>query len=457
MKIDSIANVPGTGMKYQSPVTVKQEDPMATPAYTVEIASTRKEEAAKIAPTLADKRGQLLSDSTLMDREATRAMKASSQTQTPLWEITATDISMDLLSNRNGDTSAGVYMGILRSSYGWTKNFDADVVARQEKFFQAADNIQQGGAKTFLQYNQLYAGITQAAAERSNEGTIEGWKKDGQWSASLEKFYQEAKDYASTLQGKSGVLLAVDLVYKSPQHLNAANDIEASNLGSMAHVGVNLLNFMANHQEGEAIWIKAVQGEYKDADELYAALTEDGHEDLAAALQANIEEARSHIGSGSMKLDKSVGQFSYKANMGELWRETVGEEAYQDFAQKLGLSETKVRFSAKDLAAIAQRGKEGLADLRANPQKRDENGFLVDNKEDQDEPVAKNKQGEEQIAALREKIQRLRQQISALHKNFNLSPEAIEKQAATYQKMINTYQQQIADIQLQQLEQQRNR
>ena len=452
MKITSVA-----GASLQSAVgsgNIRQPQPESTgtPAYEIELSGTQKATQEKIAPALKDRRGSLLGYD--LDREATRAMKASSQTQTPLWEITATEMSMDVLSSRNGDVSAGISMGILPSIYAQTKNFDTEVTARQAKFLQAEQNIQAEGAQGFLRYNRMYAGMAKEASESINAGTIEQWKKAGQWSAQLDSFYQTAKDYADKLQAKSGVLIGVDLPYKSTEHLAGANRINAAYLGSYAQVGVNLLNFMAGHQEAEDIWVKAVQGSYQDAEALYGALEEQGHADIAAALQENTQTARTKFGSGTMKLDKSVAQFSYHNDMGEVWRQSVGEDAYNRFAAKFGLQDAKITYSGKELASIAKEAPGNLADLKANPQKRDVSGHIEDNKEKAAAPKQADNT-EEQIAALQDKIKRIQQQISALKKNPSLSQEELTRQTQNYQKQIETYKRQIMDIKIQQMERQK--
>ncbi len=332
MKITSVA-----GASLQSAVgsgNIRQPQPESTgtPAYEIELSGTQKATQEKIAPALKDRRGSLLGYD--LDREATRAMKASSQTQTPLWEITATEMSMDVLSSRNGDVSAGISMGILPGIYAQTK------------------------------------------------------------------------EYADKLQAKSGGLIGVDLPYKSTEHLAGANRINAAYLGSYAQVGVNLLNFMAGHQEAEDIWVKAVQGSYQDAEALYGALEEQGHADIAAALQENTQTARTKFGSGTMKLDKSVAQFSYHNDMGEVWRQSVGEDAYNRFAAKFGLQDAKITYSGKELASIAKEAPGNLADLKANPQKRDASGHIEDNKEKAAAPKQADNT-EEQIAALQDKIKRI--------------------------------------------------
>lgn len=454
MKIDTtLGAAMQTSIANNEHIPSQKTEISTTPAYQVELTGTVHDTTSKIAAAISNRRSSLGAYNS-MDLETAKAMKTSSQTQKPQWEITATEMSMDLLNGRSGDISAGVSMGILKNLYTLTKNFDTDVVARQEKFMQAANNIQSEGAQEFLRYNKMYAGIAKEASEGNNAGTIEKWKKAGQWSADLDQFYQAAKDYADKLQAKSGILIGVDLKYKATEHLSGANSINAAYLGSYAQVGVNLLNFMANHQNAEDIWVKAVQGNYQDADALYSALNEQGHADIATSLQNSIQSARDKIYSGTMKLDKSVAQFSYNTDMGEIWRQSIGETSFSDFTAKFGLKNVKIIYTAKELAAIANDSPENLADLQANPQLRDENGFIVDN---QSQPAKHSQTNavDEQIAALQDKIKRIQKQISALQKNPHLSPEELTHQTQNYQKQIETYQRQISDIKIQQLERQK--
>ena len=454
MKIDTtLGAAMQTSIANNEHIPSQKTEISTTPAYQVELTGTVHDTTSKIAAAISNRRSSLGAYNS-MDLETAKAMKTSSQTQKPQWEITATEMSMDLLNGRSGDISAGVSMGILKNLYTLTKNFDTDVIARQEKFMQAANNIQSGGTQEFLRYNKMYAGIAKKASEGNNAGTIEKWKKAGQWSADLDQFYQAAKDYADKLQAKSGILIGVDLKYKATEHLSGANSINAAYLGSYAQVGVNLLNFMANHQNAEDIWVKAVQGNYQDADALYSALNEQGHADIATSLQNSIQSARDKIYSGTMKLDKSVAQFSYNTDMGEIWRQSIGETSFSDFTAKFGLKNVKIIYTAKELAAIAKDSPRNLADLKANPQLRDENGFIVDN---QSQPAKHSQTNavDEQIAALQDKIKRIQKQISALQKNPHLSPEELTHQTQNYQKQIETYQRQISDIKIQQLERQK--
>ena len=454
MKINNMVNTAIQPVidNHESAHNSKSAD-LATPAYKIELTGTNSDTNTKIKPVLNDMRINLGGQNDACHEEA-MAMKKSIMTQKPLLEITATEMSMDLLSNRNGDVSAGIYLGILKTIYAGTNHFDSDVVTKQENFLQVANNINSEGEKGFLRYNKMFASIAKEATEATNEGTIEKWIKDGTWSESLEKIYQNAKAYASELQEKSGVLIGVDFKYKSTEYLSGANNISSAYLGSFAQVGVNLLNFMSQHHEAESVWVKAVQGEYNDSVALYDALKKQGYGDIAAALQENINNSRNNFNSGAMKLDDSVAQFSYSRNMGELWRESIGEDGYKLFTDRFNLHSVSITYTAKDLADIADEASENFAALRKNPIQRDKSGIIADNKKDSVEQ--KHANGiDEQIAALQDKIKRIRQQMSALLKNPSLSPEELTQKTQNYQKQIDTYQRQIMEIKIQQMERQK--
>ena len=149
MKIDTtLGAAMQTSIANNEHIQSQKTESSTTPAYQVELTGTVHDTTSKIAAAISDRRSSLGAYNS-MDLETAKAMKANSQTQKPQWEITATEMSMDLLNGRSGDISAGVSMGILKDIYSLTKNFNANVVARQEKFMQAANNIQSGEHRNF--------------------------------------------------------------------------------------------------------------------------------------------------------------------------------------------------------------------------------------------------------------------------------------------------------------------
>lgn len=415
------------------------------PAYIVEISGAKPAKDVRLTPTQTD-RNKLLENLQKPGFDVVKA--ASPDDDTPLVTLYGNDL--DALDILNGDTEIMLHMMGQKIDYAQGFKLDGDVVARQEKFFQADKRIEQGGAKTFLEYSRMFAGMADYAAEELTDARVEKWRKAGQWSEEQDASYQRAKSYGNELQQKSGVLVGVDFMYASPKNLGLANSIETAYFGSEALVGVHLLDFMAQHKDGEDIWVNAVQGAYQDKDSFYAAMKGIGHEDWAQELEDSIQQARQSFWEGkSMPLDESVGTFNYGSNAGNMWRTTIGEERYNEFVERFQLQDTKVRYTKQELHKITEEAKQDYADLKANPYDKTERN------DNQRETLDYNKKDNaaERIAELRDKIKRVREHMSDLRKGAVLD-EKLKKKLETYQKQIETYQRQISDIQIEQAKQQ---
>ena len=129
--------------------------------------------------------------------------------------------------------------------------------------------------------------------------------------------YARAKSYASELQNRAGVFVAVD--FSSPSTKFSAR-IRYEYNGSLANIGVKELDFMARHKEAGDVWVKAAQGAYKSHAEITAALKNAGLDDTAAAYQEFVGGlTRRHY-----SLDEAM-RANFSHAHGELWEAATND------------------------------------------------------------------------------------------------------------------------------------
>lgn len=318
-----------------------------------------------------------------------------------------------------------------------------------DKYFQAASAIEQGGASAFRKLNLEFAGVAYAANQKDLAYFVD--KGIAQGSFTREE-YNQAQSYAAKLQSTAGVFVQVS---------TGDATFSYSYNGTIASVGVKTLNLMAAHEEAEAVWTKAVQGQFQNNGEVLDTLKAGGFADAAQGYEGLL---RSHV-TKYWTMDYFM-QSAFVQEKGKLWEAAVGKDKLADFQAQYGGS-GHFTYTAQQLSQAYLNGQQEAELIHSAPGDRDpsdfyvtEDGRLIKRDAKSKEQAAAGKPGnstEAQINALQEKIQRLRQQLSALHKNPHLSPEDMTRQTENYQKQIETFQRQIMDIKIQELERQKHR
>ena len=190
----------------------------------------------------------------------------------------------------------------------------AEADERFESYRSVIDKVRAGGASAFRQYNLRFAGM---AALANNAYADEELGKRIARGHTTQEEYARAKSYASELQNRAGVFVAVD--FSSPSTKFSAR-IRYEYNGSLANIGVKELDFMARHKEAGDVWVKAAQGAYKNHAEITAALKDAGLDDTATTYQEFVGGlTRRHY-----SLDEAMrANFSYAH--GELWEAATND------------------------------------------------------------------------------------------------------------------------------------
>ena len=177
--------------------------------------------------------------------------------------------------------------------------------------------------------------------------------------------YARAKSYASELQNRAGVFVAVD--FSSPSTKFSAR-IRYEYNGSLANIGVKELDFMARHKEAGDVWVKAAQGAYKNHAEITAALKNAGLDDTATAYQEFVGGlTRRHY-----SLDEAMrANFSYAH--GELWEAATNDADGYDRLQRSmrGNDNTPMRYTQGEMSRALSDGADEIKFLHRLSRQRD--------------------------------------------------------------------------------------
>ena len=199
----------------------------------------------------------------------------------------------------------------------------AEADERFESYRSVIDKVRAGGASAFRQYNLRFAGM---AALANNAYADEELGKRIARGHTTQEEYARAKSYASELQNRAGVFVAVD--FSSPSTKFSAR-IRYEYNGSLANIGVKELDFMARHKEAGDVWVKAAQGAYKSHAEITAALKNAGLDDTAAAYQEFVGGlTRRHY-----SLDEAM-RANFSHAHGELWEAATNDADGYDRLQR---------------------------------------------------------------------------------------------------------------------------
>ena len=186
---------------------------------------------------------------------------------------------------------------------------------RFEKYRNVARKIRAGGEETFRWYNLKFAGMAAYANTFYMDGELQ--KRIARGHTTVEE-YTRAKSYASELQNRAGVFVAPDFSVPSE---NYAEGIRYTYNGSLANIGVKLLDFMARHREAGDVWVKAAQGAYKNHSEILTALKDAGLDDTAAAYHEFVNAATNK----NYTMDKAMKR-TFSHEVGGFWDAVISDD-----------------------------------------------------------------------------------------------------------------------------------
>lgn len=296
--------------------------------------------------------------------------------------------------------------------------------AALDKYYNARKYIEQGGKETFLQYNLRFAAITAYENDKLSDRIAKQQITAGQYTS---EEYLAAKDYAKTLQAKAGVFVTADFVCDGYAR-QFATGITYSYNGLVCDIGTEELNFMSHHDEAQSIWVKAVQGEYKNKDEITQALRDGGYKDVADQFAVKC--------TGEMNTE--AGSLSEQFMSGH----TGGTDDYQHLYQKLfGDTEIRPRYFAQQLdAAYYGEGKEGSEDFAKYPLDREP---MMRNETAATSP--ENSTTNRQISSLKSEISELQKQLQQIKKG-SMNAQHKQEMIKNINNRMQTIQQQMNTI-----------
>lgn len=238
----------------------------------------------------------------------------------------------------------------------------AEADERFESYRSVIDKVRAGGASAFRQYNLKFAGM---AALANNAYADEELGKRIARGHTTQEEYARAKSYASELQNRAGVFVAVD--FSSPSTKFSAR-IRYEYNGSLANIGVKELDFMARHKEAGDVWVKAAQGAYKNHAEITAALKNAGLDDTAAAYQEFVGGlTRRHY-----SLDEAM-RANFSHAHGELWEAATNDADGYDRLQRSmrGNDNTPMRYTQGEMSRALSDGADEIKFLHRLSRQRD--------------------------------------------------------------------------------------
>lgn len=290
-----------------------------------------------------------------------------------------------------------------------------------EKYYSIKEKIENNGKDALKSYNLMFAGIAALANYKTFEIYANRFMQEGKFS---QEKYNKLNTYAENLQNKSGVFISVDFQLDDA----SGREIKYSYMGSLCAIGVQQLNFMADHREAEKVWIQLAQGAFNNKDEMLQALRKEGFEEIADSYM-NCSE----------KEDTSI---AFEKEDGALWDATIGykkdaptdKEAFKNLKIKyFGHDNVSLTYSADQLKKSFEQGKKEAKVLNEIPKM---NGL-----DEESEADIKKKQ----IENVKKKIKNLNKEIKDI-RNTGLSKEKIDGMVKKLEQQIETLQIQINDL-----------
>ncbi len=293
------------------------------------------------------------------------------------------------------------------------------------------ENIAKGGKKAMLEYNLMFAGTAAYANAQVTDGYAKDFIEKGIYTQAQ---YDKIKNFATDLQNKAGVFVSPNFDWENA----TGSQIKSSYMGALCTIGVNKLDFMANHREADEIWTQLAQGAYKNNRELLQALHDGGYDDTAKAYAKQLhitEDSATETFDDQFTLDTD-----FKKENGALWDVTVGyqyqgptnRQAFKDLQTKyFGSADVNVTYTPEQLKEAYANGKTEAKTLNTHP--------FLEMKDEESSLERKKKQLaalKKQLAALDKEIQEVRDTKLSEEKKAD-SINKFEQQKQPIQTRIN--------------------
>ena len=314
---------------------------------------------------------------------------------------------------------------------GCIPNQEDEIKKNWDKYLLVEENIAKGGKKAMLEYNLMFAGTAAYANAQVTDGYAKDFIEKGIYTQAQ---YDKIKNFATDLQNKAGVFVSPNFDWENA----TGSQIKSSYMGALCTIGVNKLDFMANHREADEIWTQLAQGAYKNNRELLQALHDGGYDDTAKAYAKQLhitEDSATETFDDQFTLDTD-----FKKENGALWDVTVGyqyqgptnRQAFKDLQTKyFGSADVNVTYTPEQLKEAYANGKTEAKTLNTHP--------FLEMKDEESSLERKKKQLaalKKQLAALDKEIQEVRDTKLSEEKKAD-SINKFEQQKQPIQTRIN--------------------
>ena len=324
-----------------------------------------------------------------------------------------------------GDTALEMSMILVRdllNRHIFTEDQEKEMTERLDKYINASKYIEKGGKEAFLEYNLMFAGIAAYVNDYYTDKHAEKLISEEKYT---KEEYEKVKKFAAELQNKAGVFVSVHI---SPGTLSY------SYMGTVCSITDKELDFMADHREADEVWIKLVQGDYKNMAEVLHSLHDKGLDSVVEAYKKEF----------NYKDEYAISDPGFKQETGALWSQTVGycgegpadSEALNRLKIKyLGDKDARVKYTPGQLNKAYADGEKEFEKISDIP-------FLEFNKEEEEAESEKKKK---QIESLKKKIKEIEKQIREI-RDTSLPDEKKNKMSEKFEKEIETIQMQINEL-----------
>lgn len=339
----------------------------------------------------------------------------------------------------SGDSLMGHLFSSLRGYAELGRPISDEGKAVLDEYCNLAEEIEKGGEKTLLAYNLMFAGMAAYANEDNNDGWARKYIMENGYE---EETYNNIKKFAAELQDKSNVYVSLDFGYLDYEDIDEANSIKYSYMGAMCSIGVQALDFMAEHREADDVWVNVAQGKYKNQEELLQGLRDGGHDGVADAYAKQIL--------GVEEEDKEeLSQWEFASENGALWNVTIGHRKPREEKPRQKFEDLKLKYFG-DADARVTYTKEQLRQAYKEGSKKAEKFIWQSSKgyaapAEEDTKSAELDRKRKQIQSLRKQLMELNREIRDL-KSSMLAEENKSEKIKQIQQRQQTIQIQIEDV-----------
>lgn len=242
---------------------------------------------------------------------------------------------------------------------GWKKN-NKESTNLLNHYLGALKTIKNSGesaAAVFKQYNIEFASIALAA-----DNYQQNIKLTKQIAAGYitRADYNKASNFAEKLQGQAGVLIETDLGASIDRYTTG---VSYSYNDALVKIGLQDLNFMADHEEAMGVWTTLARGGYDSYGDVVESLRSEGLDDVADAYVLHLKKNYRGEDMSDKDLAKRLNS-SFKHSDGALWEMTcysgqygpIDTSSYTKLRDQLGIAGSERRYSASKLKDIAVNG-----------------------------------------------------------------------------------------------------